>query len=103
METEIAQGYKRFRVHDAATANWAAHAKSIEEEVQRQWFELKRELKLQPRPLANPPDDNRAREEAEPIGERTLRKGRHGGGIARLLVDDLLCHVRTGEETGETQ
>ena len=39
----------------------------------------------------------------KPIGERTLRKGRHDGGIARLLIDELLCNVRTGEETGETQ
>ena len=46
---------------DTATANWKAHARTVEEGVQREWFELKRELKLDPRPLPHAPDENRTR------------------------------------------
>ena len=46
---------------DAATANWAAHARTVEEAVQREWFELKRDLHLTPRPLPDAPGDNRSR------------------------------------------
>ena len=61
-EDPIARTFK-----DAATANWAAQASEVEQGVQREWFELKRELHLTPRPLPHPPDDNRTR----PVGGNT--------------------------------
>jgi hypothetical protein len=50
----LAQTFK-----DAATANWDAQARDVEQGVQREWFELKRDFHLVPRPLPHPPDDNR--------------------------------------------
>ena len=46
---------------DTATASWEAHARGVEEGVQREWLELKQELQLHPRPLPGAPDDNRTR------------------------------------------